>query len=84
MSEERNLLDDPLALRRHLMLSALRFVFVGVVMLGIAITYDAVIAPLGLGKPLGIVMALGGMVGFFYGPKWVAKGWRTPTESDDK
>lgn len=84
MSEERNLLDDPLALRRHLMLSLLRFVFVGVVMIGIAITYDAVIAPFGLGKPLGIVMALGGMFGFFYGPKWFAKGWRTPDGGDEK
>ncbi len=80
MSEEPNLLDDPVALRRHLIASALRFAMVGVVMVGIAITYGRIAQPAWIGIPL----ALGGMVGFFYGPKWIGKNWRSEKPEDEK
>lgn len=64
---------DARTARRFAMLSALRFVSVAAVMAGFAITYDAISAP----KAIGIVLALGGMFGFFFGPKFLVQGWRS-------
>lgn len=70
--------DEALAKRRFMLLNLLRFASIGLVMLGIAITYDAVDLP----KALGIPFAFGGMAGFFFGPKWLVKGWKTPEDND--
>lgn len=70
--------DDALAKRRFMLLNLLRFASIGLVMLGIAITYDAVDLPKGLGIPF----AFGGMASFFFGPKWLVQGWKTPEDSD--
>ena len=75
-----DLINDPQAMRRHLLLSAFRFSMVGLTMLGIAVTYDAVTLPDPLPKELGIVFAFGGMFGFFLGPKWLVRGWKTPKD----
>jgi len=72
---EPNLLDDPLALRRHLLLSLFRFAMVGVVMGGIALTFGRIGALNALPQWVGIPLAIAGMVGFFYGPKFLARGW---------
>lgn len=68
-----NLLNDPRAMRRHLWMSALRFACVGLVMAGIAIAYERISAP----QALGFALAIGGMIGFFYGPKALARLWRS-------
>lgn len=70
---ENNLLDDPAALRGHLWMSAIRFACIGLIMAGVAIAYDRIDAP----QWLGFVLAIGGMIGFFYGPKQFAKNWRS-------
>lgn len=79
---EPNLLDDPLALRRHLLISLFRFAMVGVVMGGIALTYGRISALSVFPQWVGIPLALGGMVGFFYGPKFLASGWTSPADDE--
>jgi type IV secretory pathway VirB2 component (pilin) len=75
---EPNLLDDPLAMRRHMWISALRFAAIGVIMAGIAIAYGKIDAP----DWLGFVAAIGGMIGFFYAPKFLASRWRSDAGSE--
>ncbi|MEP2736985.1 MAG: hypothetical protein ABJP34_11905 [Erythrobacter sp.] len=70
--------DEATAKRRFMMLNLLRFASIGLVMLGIAITYDAVSLP----KALGIPFAFGGMAGFFFGPKFLVRNWKTPEDAN--
>ncbi len=65
-----------LAKKRFAVLNLVRLVGLGVVLLGIAISQGATNAP----PALGIVLALSGLVAFFFLPKTVAKGWRSDAE----
>lgn len=64
--------SDPAA-ARHAILTLLRFASVGAVMLGIAIAYGAVEAPM----PLGFVLAFGGLGMFFFGVRRIARRWKS-------
>lgn len=64
--------DEARTQRRFAALQLARFAGLGAVMAGIAIAYDAVDAPYWLG----VVLALGGFGGFFYGPRLLARRFK--------
>lgn len=64
---------DPAA-ARFAVLTMLRFASVGLVMLGIAITFGALDVP-GI---VGIALILAGMGVFFFGTRRLARRWKSP------
>ena len=67
--------NDP-AIAQYAILTLLRFASVGAVMLGIAIAYGAIDAPL----PVGFVLAFGGLGMFFFGVRRIARRWKSDDE----
>lgn len=64
---------EKLAMRRFALMSVARIGSLGILLLGIAIAQRAVEAPYWLG----FVLAVGGMLGFFFGPYFMAKFWKS-------
>ncbi len=72
MSDE----TEALAKRRFMVMNFLRLISLGCVLFGIAASQGAVEFP----REAGIVLAVVGLIGFFLGPNFIARGWR----SDDR
>ena len=64
--------DEAIAARRYLIMGLVRICGLASVMLGIAIARAVIDAP----YALGVVLAVGGLVGFFFGPIMLAKHWK--------
>lgn len=64
--------EEALAAKRYYILYAVRFGSIAAVILGIAIARALVEAP----YALGVVLAVGGMLAFFFGPPLLAKNWK--------
>lgn len=64
---------DALAKRRYFAMNALRIGSLGAVILGIAIARAVVDLPYALGVALAVV----GLVGFFFGPRLLARRWKS-------
>ena len=60
------------AAKRFAILSAIRVAGLAVLMLGIAIAQNAVEAPYWVG----VVLSVGGMLAFFFGPYFLARRWK--------
>ena len=65
--------DEAIAARRYLIMGLVRFGALGAVMMGIAIARTVVQAP----YAMGVVLAVGGLIGFFFGPILLAKHWKS-------
>lgn len=63
---------EAIAARRYLLMNGLRVGGLLTVLLGIAIAQNVVDGP----YTLGAVLAVGGMLGFFFGPPLLAKRWK--------
>ncbi len=71
--------EEKQAMRRFALMSAVRIASLGILLLGIAIAQNAVEAP----YSLGVVLAVGGMLGFFFGPYFMAKNWKSQEIDQD-
>lgn len=67
---------EALVRRKFMLLNLVRLAALASVLIGIAISQDAIDLP----QPLGIVLAIAGLIGFFFGPNLLARRWR----SDDQ
>lgn len=65
--------DDP-AKSRYMILSLIRIAALLAVILGIAIARQIVDAPYGLG----VALAVGGLLAFYFGPRQLARRWKSP------
>ena len=63
---------DAQAKTRYGTLQLVRILSLGTVLLGIAISRDVVPAPFWLG----VLFAVGGLVGFFFGPPLMVRRWK--------
>lgn len=72
MSDE----NEALAKQRFMLMNLVRLVSLASVLFGIAVSQGVVDLP----PTLGIVLAIAGFLGFFFGPNMLARGWR----SDDQ
>ena len=64
---------ETLARRRFMMLNLVRLVSLVAVLTGVAASQGALDLP----QPLALVLAIAGLLGFFFGPNLLAKGWRS-------
>ncbi|NQZ48319.1 MAG: hypothetical protein HRT63_12450 [Erythrobacter sp.] len=64
--------DEAIAKRRYLIMGFARIAGLAAVLLGIAIARSVVEAP----YIAGVALAIGGMLGFFFGPALLAKHWK--------
>lgn len=64
---------DALAQKRYMIMNAVRIVAIGAVIVGIAIARSLVDLP----YALGVVLALAGMIAFFFAPPMLAKKWKS-------
>lgn len=60
------------AARRYMTLQAVRFGALGLVIIGIATANGALPLP----YPLGVVLAVGGLLGFFFAPPLLVRRWK--------
>lgn len=67
---------EALARGRYMMLNLVRFASLAAVLIGIAISQQAIDLPV----PLGIVLAVLGLLGFFFLPNRIARRWRSDQE----
>ncbi len=69
-----NLSQDPetVAARRYTIMNLVRIVAIAAAALGIGIARDAFPGP----YPLGVVLAVAGVAGFFFGPYILVKRWK--------
>lgn len=65
-------LGERRARRRYIVLNAVRFGGLAMVILGIAMARGAVDAP----YALGVVLAVAGLLGFYFGPRQLARTWK--------
>ena len=69
--------DDKLWRDRFIAINLVRIGATGVVLLGLAIWYSDLLVP-GGSIVIGLPMALAGLYVSFWGPKHLARKWRTP------
>lgn len=72
--------EEKLAAKRYAILQLVRVGSILLVLLGIAIARDAVTAPYWLG----VLLAVSGLVAFFFAPPLLARGWKSPTEDHNE
>ena len=65
--------DDP-AKSRYMILSLIRIGALMVLLFGIAIARGIVDLPYGLG----VALAVGGLLAFYFGPRQLARRWKSP------
>lgn len=65
--------DDAQAARRFYVLSGVRIGSILALLLGLAIARSVVEGP----YPLGVALAIGGMLAFFFGPYLLARRWKS-------
>lgn len=71
---------ERLAARRYFAMNALRIGSLGAVIVGIASTRSVIDLP----HALGVVLAVVGMIAFFFGPRMLARRWKsTDTDAGD-
>jgi hypothetical protein len=70
---------DPDAIwkQRFITLNLVRIGATGIVLIGLLIWHSDLMVP-GGSIEVGLPLALAGLVGSFWGPKWLARQWRTP------
>jgi hypothetical protein len=61
---------------RYAVLNLLRLIAIGLVLLGIAIARGVVPLPAQLPLPMGAVLAVAGLLGFFFLPPLLARRWK--------
>ena len=69
---DRNVSDEQVATSRYLAMNGARIVSLATVILGITIARNIVPAPYWLG----VVLAVGGMIAFFFAPPLMARRWK--------
>jgi protein-S-isoprenylcysteine O-methyltransferase Ste14 len=69
--------DDAVWRNRFIAINLVRIGGTLVVLLALAIWYSDLLVP-GGSIVVGLPLALAGLVGSFWGPKWLAARWRTP------
>ena len=72
--------DDQQAIRRFNIMGGVRSGSLLVLMLGIAVARSVIDGP----YALGVVMAIAGMLGVFFGPYLLAKRWKSKTHEDQE
>jgi hypothetical protein len=69
--------DETLWRNRFIAINLVRIGGTIVVLIGLAIWYSDLLVE-GGSMAIGLPLALAGLVGSFWGPKWLAARWRTP------
>ena len=69
--------DDKIWRDRFIAINLVRIGGTAIVLLGLAIWYSGLLVP-GGSMIIGLPMALGGLFISFWGPKYLARKWRTP------
>lgn len=64
--------EEAIAARRYMVLGVVRIVAILVLVLGLAMSRKVVDGPYWLG----VILAVGGMLAFFFGPWLLAKRWK--------
>ena len=72
--------EDALAVKRFYILNGVRLAGIASLLVGLMITQNVISAP----YPLGVVLALGGAAGFFFGPYFLAKKWTSEGTDRDQ
>lgn len=65
--------DEEAAKARFMIMNAVRIGSLGALILGLAIARNVVDAP----YPLGVALAVGGLLAFYFGPRALARKWKT-------
>lgn len=68
--------EETLWRNRFIAVNMLRIGATIVVLIGLAIWHSDLLVP--GGSIVGLPLALAGLVGSFWGPKWLAQRWKTP------
>ena len=69
--------DEALWRNRFILVNLVRIGATAFVLLALAIWYTDLLVP-GGSMVIGLPLALAGLVVSFWGPKWMARHWRTP------
>lgn len=69
---------EALARTRYAIMNAVRFGSLGAVILGIAIARAVIELP----YALGVALAIGGLAGFFFGPRLLARRWKSDRDDN--
>ncbi|MFL0357412.1 hypothetical protein ACI5KX_13140 [Erythrobacter sp. GH1-10] len=64
---------ETLAQQRYLLMNGLRIGSLAAVLVGIAISRKVIDAPIAIA----VVLAVGGLLGFFFGPRLLARKWKS-------
>ena len=72
--------DEALAAKRFYLMGAARIAGIAVLLLGLAIVQNALTAPYWLGAALSVI----GMLGFFFGPYFLAKRWKSDRSGSER
>lgn len=72
--------EEALAAKRYTVMNLVRLGAIVAVMLGLAITQELAALP----YALGVVIALGGLLAFFFGPPLLVRRWKAKDEDTAK
>ena len=72
--------DEALAKQRYMLMNALRIGSIAAVILGIATARGVVDLP----YPLGVALAVVGLIAFFFGPRALAKKWKSQGTDENR
>ncbi|WP_255551805.1 hypothetical protein [Erythrobacter crassostreae] len=70
-------IDDTLARKRYMILNAIRIGSLGALLVGLAIARSVIDAP----YPIGVALAVGGLLAFYFGPRSLARKWKSDSQS---
>ena len=69
---------DDVARQRYMAMNTLRIGSLGAVIAGIAAARGVIDLP----YAIGVALAVGGLVAFFFGPRMLARKWKSPAGDD--
>ncbi|QFT76985.1 hypothetical protein [Erythrobacter sp. THAF29] len=71
--------NEVLAKQRYTIMNLVRIGSLGAVICGIAIARAVIDLP----YALGVALAVGGLIGFFFGPRLLARRWKSGGDADE-
>ncbi|MCK0129120.1 hypothetical protein [Erythrobacter sp. F6033] len=71
---------DTLAKKRFIVMNMVRIGSLGALLVGLAIARSIIDAP----YPIGVALAVGGLLAFYFGPRSLAKKWKSSAGEETK
>ncbi|TRD10787.1 hypothetical protein FGU71_02155 [Erythrobacter insulae] len=70
--------DEAIARQRFMIMNAVRIGSLGALIVGLAIARSVIDLP----YPLGVALAVGGLLAFYFGPRALARKWKSSAGDD--